>query len=249
MAEQDSIGRWLEAAGRVPLLTAAEELHLGVMVREWQDWPGGPDQSPAGVRRRGLRARDRMASANLRLVVAVARKFTPAAQRRGLRLEDGLQEGVIGLMRGVEKFDPQAGYKFSTYGYWWIRQAIGRWLHSSAVIRLPLNVSEELGRLSVAEIEAMAPSKRARLQAAMASQQLSRLDAPVSGGEGEGTALGDLVAADAPDPLDALHWADEADRVAAADPEAWAVVVDAISGRRGLETHAAQLAVLRLRVA
>ncbi len=168
MAEQDSIGRRLEGAGRVPLLTAAEELHLGSMVREWQDWPGGPDQSPAGVRRRGLRARDRMASANLRLVVAVARKFSPAVQRRGLRLEDGLQEGVIGLLRGVEKFDPQAGYKFSTYGYWWIRQAIGRWLHSSAVIRLPLKVSEQLGRLSVAEIEAMAPAKRARLQAAIA---------------------------------------------------------------------------------
>jgi RNA polymerase primary sigma factor len=247
-ADRDAVGAWLEAAGRVPLLTAAEELHLGAMVREWQDWPGGADQAPAGVRRRGLRARDRMASANLRLVVAVARKFTPAVQRRGLRLEDGLQEGVIGLMRGVEKFDPAAGYKFSTYGYFWIRQAIGRWLHSSAVIRLPGNVSEELGRLSVAEIEAMAPGKRERMQAALASQQLSRLDAPVKGSDGERTALGDLVAADAPDPLEALHWADEAERLAAADPEAWGVVVGAISSNRGLETRAAQQAVLRLRV-
>lgn len=249
MAETDSIGRWLEAAGRVPLLTPAEELHLGAMVRDWQDWPGGPEEAPAVVRRRGLRARDRMASANLRLVVAVARKFMPTAQRRGLRLEDGLQEGVVGLLRGIEKFDPTAGYKFSTYGWWWVRQAIGRWLHSQALIRLPLNVSERLGQMSIEEIEEMAPPKRARMQAAMASQQLSHLDAPVNSGEGERTAMGDLIAADTPDPLEALHWSAEAERLQDAEPEAWEAAMAAINSRRGLNTRAAQLAVLRLRVA
>ena len=68
----DSVRAWLNAAGRVPMLTAAEELHLSTMVREWQDWPDGPDAAPAPVQRRGLRARDRMVSANLRLVVSVA---------------------------------------------------------------------------------------------------------------------------------------------------------------------------------
>ncbi len=212
----DALGAWLEAAGRAPLLTAAEEIHLGTAVRRWQDWPDGPDAAPADVRRRGLRARERMVRGNLRLVVAVTKKYTTAAQRLGLPLVDGLQEGAIGLQRGAEKFDPATGYKLSTYAYWWIRQAVTRWLNGSGgVIRLPVNVAERLLTLTPAELQAMPRAKRDRFLAAIAAQRVGRLDAPICGGDDDSTLLGDLVAADAPDPLEALHWAMEARRVAA----------------------------------
>ena len=131
---------WLEQAGRVSLLAPSEELHLGAMVRRWQDWEPTPGDAPPAVRRRGLRARDRMVAANLRLVAHVTRKA-----RHGLGvpvtdsdLPDLLQAGAIGLQRGVEKFDPARGYKLSTYAYWWIRQGISRWADSHGrTIRVP----------------------------------------------------------------------------------------------------------------
>jgi RNA polymerase primary sigma factor len=245
MAERDAIGRWLDVAGRAPLLTAAEEIHLGTAVRRWQDWPGGADLAPAVVVRRGLRARRRMVEANLRLVVSVARKYAAIAERRGLPMADGLQEGAIGLQRGVEKFNPQAGYKFSTYGYWWIRQAIGRWVNSQGLIRVPSHVAEEVGRLSLVEIEALPAAKRKRLAAAINAQRLCRLDAPVAGGDGEPTPLGELVAANAPDPLEALHWQEQAAALAAADPEGWALAVAQIERPRGVH----RAVVERLRAA
>ena len=146
MRVADSVRAWLNAAGRVPLLSGAEEVHLGAMVREWQDWPGGPDAAPAPVQRRGLRARDRMVSANLRLVVNVAKRYHRAIERRRLSQEDALQEGTLGLMRGAELFDPAKGYKFSTYGYWWVRQAITRWLSGSDLIRVPVHLREKINR-------------------------------------------------------------------------------------------------------
>ena len=147
---QDAAGHWLDAAGRHPLLTAAEELHLGAMLRAWQDHPDGPDQAPAAIVRRGRRARDRMVAANLRLVAHVAR-----AMRRGMGahvtdadLADLLQAGAMGLMRGAERFDPARGYKFSTFAYWWIRQGISRWCDSSSrTIRPPSTHAAKLGRL------------------------------------------------------------------------------------------------------
>lgn len=195
MAEQDSIGRWLEAAGRVPLLTAAEELHLGAMVREWQDWPGGPDQSPAGVRRRGLRARNRMASANLRLVVAQGRKYWPRARLAGHEMSDLFQEGVLGLHRGVEKFDPSRGYKFSTYAVPWIKQAMGRMLdHHGGAVRVPAAVGSAMTRLQAGALrwEELEPGLQRRVQAALRLQKVLSLDAPV--GE-DGSTLGEMVAA------------------------------------------------------
>jgi len=130
---QDSVSRWLEAAGRVPLLTPAEELHLGTIIRAWQDHPAGPADAPLAVRRRGLKARDRMVTANLRLCGAVAAKG-----HVGLTMEDALQVAAIGLQRAAERFDPARGYKFSTFAYWWIRQAISREaIASSRLIRIP----------------------------------------------------------------------------------------------------------------
>ena len=190
----DAVGHWLAAAGRVPLLTAAEEVHLGAMVREWQNWPDGPDGAPAPVRRRGLRARDRMVAANLRLVVNVANRYFRVIERRRLSQEDALQEGTLGLMRGAELFDPAKGYKFSTYGYWWVRQAITRWLSSSDTIRVPVHLRERLNRGDD-------PTGDERLTAAAAVLNPCSLDRLVGDG---GSTMADMLAADGTDPLEGL---------------------------------------------
>ena len=190
----DAVGAWLAAAGRVPLLTAAEELHLGAMVREWQDWPDGPDAAPAPVRRRGLRARDRMVAANLRLVMNVAKRYHRAIERRRLAQEDALQEGTLGLMWGAELFDPAKGYKFSTYAYWWVRQGLTRWLNTSDTIRIPVHLREKINRGDD-------PTGDERLAAAAAVLHPRSLDRLV--GEGQ-SSLGELLAAPAEDPLEAL---------------------------------------------
>ena len=140
----DCVGWMLDGIGRVALLSPAEEVSLGRQIRAWQDHRDGPEQAPASVKRQGLRARSRMVQANLRLVVHLAKK----QRLRGLALEDLVQEGSIGLQRAAEKYDPSTGYRFSTYAYWWIKQALQRALtQQTPTVRLPFRISERLSKL------------------------------------------------------------------------------------------------------
>jgi RNA polymerase primary sigma factor len=144
----DSIGHYLSSIGRVPLLTAAEEIELAHHVQAMKELLETQEEDRTPKQRHrirmGKRARDRMMAANLRLVVSVAKKY----QNQGLELLDLVQEGAIGLERAVDKFDPAMGYKFSTYAYWWIRQGMTRAIDNSArTIRLPIHISEKLSKM------------------------------------------------------------------------------------------------------
>jgi RNA polymerase primary sigma factor len=123
----DSVRLYLREIGKIPLLTAQEELALAHRV-------------VAGEKR----AKDKMAEANMRLVVSIAKRYVG----RGLDLLDLIQEGNTGLLRAVEKFDPDKGFKFSTYATWWIRQAITRAIADQArTIRIPVHMVETINKL------------------------------------------------------------------------------------------------------
>ena len=154
----DSVHTYLKSIGRTSLLTAEQEVDLakrieaGLFAEHKLDTE--PDLSPERrhdlelVAEDGRRAKAHMLEANLRLVVSVAKKYSD----RGLSLLDVVQEGNLGLIRAVEKFDYTKGYKFSTYAMWWIRQAIQRGFADSArTIRLPVHVLEMLSKLSRVE--------------------------------------------------------------------------------------------------
>jgi RNA polymerase primary sigma factor len=154
----DSVHTYLKSIGRTSLLTAEQEVDLakrieaGLFAEHKLD--SEPDLAPdlrrdlEFVAEDGRRAKAHMLEANLRLVVSVAKKYSD----RGLSLLDVVQEGNLGLIRAVEKFDYTKGYKFSTYAMWWIRQAIQRGFADSArTIRLPVHVLEMLSKLSRVE--------------------------------------------------------------------------------------------------
>ena len=124
----EPLSEYMRAIGRVPLLTAEQELAVA-------------RRAVAGDRE----AANALAAANLRLVVSVARRHVS----RGLSFEDLIQEGNIGLLRAVEKFDPERGFKFSTYAVWWIRQAITRAIDDKArLVRLPAHLQQTMSALA-----------------------------------------------------------------------------------------------------
>jgi RNA polymerase primary sigma factor len=189
----DSLQLFLNEAGRYPLLTAAEEVELA-----------------KGVERGDKRAKDRMINSNLRLVVSIAKKY----QGHGLPLIDLIQEGIIGLIRAVEKFDWRRGFKFSTYATWWIRQAVQRGVaNKSRTIRIPVHIVEREQKIARAERELVLQLERAPTdeeiaeksklnlkhvkEVRAAARTVASLDKKV--GEDSDTSFGDLVAQDAGD--------------------------------------------------
>ncbi len=169
----DMVRTYLHEIGRVPLLTHEQEIVYGKQVQkmmllleqqqhlaqeighessqsEWADAAGMSQAELSKAIEQGNRAKRKMIEANLRLVVAIAKKY----QKRNMEFLDLIQEGSLGLERGVEKFDPTKGYKFSTYAYWWIRQAITRAIAQQArTIRLPIHITEKLNKIKKTQRE------------------------------------------------------------------------------------------------
>ncbi len=210
---------YLHEIGRVPLLTHREEIELARAVSAWL---GDPAPSRA-VERRGRRAQERMVTANLRLVVYWAKKY----QHKGLELLDLVQEGTLGLIRAVEKFDETKGYRLSTYATWWIRQSVLRAIDRQGVIRASssgvaivtkarrtaadflMENGREPSLEEVAALMGIAPSRlRAYSEMVGRARGVCSLDAPLPG-NGDTSSYADLVAAPEVD------WAEEMDRAVA----------------------------------
>ena len=187
VATTDALQLFLNEAGRYPLLTAQEEVELAKRIERG-------DQE----------AKDRMINSNLRLVVSIAKKY----QGHGLSLLDLIQEGIIGLIRAVEKFDWRRGFKFSTYATWWIRQAVQRGVaNKSRTIRIPVHIAEREQKMARAERDlltklgrvptddeiakaAKLPLKQVR-EVRSAARAVASIDKPV--GQESDTTLGELI--------------------------------------------------------
>ena len=199
VATTDALQLFLNEAGRYDLLTGPEEVELAKQIE-----------------RGDKEAKDLMINSNLRLVVSIAKKY----QGHGISLLDLIQEGIIGLIRAVEKFDWRRGYKFSTYATWWIRQAVARALADKArTIRMPVHIVERLQKMNKAERllwtqlgreptlaeiaeEASLPLEQAR-EVRAAARASTSLDQPV--GEQEDAVFGDFVAGEGPSPEDQVE--------------------------------------------
>jgi RNA polymerase primary sigma factor len=190
----DALQLFLREAGRHNLLTAAQEVELAKKIE-----------------RGDMQAKQQMIQSNLRLVVSIAKNY----RNQGLPFLDLIQEGTLGLIRAVEKFDWRRGFKFSTYATWWIRQAVARALADKArTIRMPVHIVERLQKMNRAErtlwtqlgreptLEEIAEEASLPLQQAVevraAARASTSLDQPV--GETEDAVFGDFVAGDGPLP-------------------------------------------------
>jgi RNA polymerase primary sigma factor len=190
----DALQLFLREAGRHPLLTAAQEVELAKKIESGD-----------------LGAKQRMIQSNLRLVVSIAKNY----RNQGLPFLDLIQEGTLGLIRAVEKFDWRRGYKFSTYATWWIRQAVARALADKGrTIRMPVHIVERLQKMNRAErtlwavlgreptLDEIAEEANLPLQQAKevraAARASTSLDAPV--GEADDAVLGDFVPGEEPLP-------------------------------------------------
>jgi RNA polymerase nonessential primary-like sigma factor len=144
MAKPGEAQDYMNNLGRYPVLTPEAQLHHSRRIHKWINWPDGRDQAPPLVRKRGERSMNAMVITNARLVVSIAKKY----QNCGMDFSDLIQEGNLGLIRGLEMYDPSRGYAVSTYTYWWIRQGITRaLLGQSRMIRLPVHCHELISRV------------------------------------------------------------------------------------------------------
>jgi RNA polymerase primary sigma factor len=251
VATTDALQLFLSEAGRWPLLTKEEEVELAKRVE-----------------RGDHEAKERMINSNLRLVVSIAKRY----QGHGLSLLDLIQEGIIGLIRAVEKFDWRRGFKFSTYATWWIRQAVQRGVaNKSRTIRIPVHIADREQRIARAE-RRLAPklgrqpteeevAKQAKLplkqvrEVRQAARAITSLDRPV--GEESDAALGDLFASEQAPPEEELTVSLEQDvlrRAVAELPEREREVVKRRYGLNGdrdpasLEAIGRELGLTRERV-
>jgi RNA polymerase primary sigma factor len=229
---ENSLDLFLRAARAHALLTADEEIELAKRIE-----------------RGDLAAKERMINSNLRLVVSQARRY----QGHGLPMEDLVQEGMLGLIRAVEKFDWRRGFKFSTYGTLWIRQALQRGLQNHGrTIRLPVHVAQRQTKVRKVESELSTKLGREPTDEEIAAEAkldvdevaelreltrgLTSLDQPV-GEDGE-TAFGDLLASDRPEPSDEVEQAERQELISGAVgllPEAERNVIRLRFGLAGTE--------------